>query len=686
MAYDPLLYPTIYRANKKTLDDIPKLIANNAWETLNNFVICQEKAGKVTAVFGDDRWEVAPFISGRKNYKSAFDFKEFHASPPLMLELKLITYGWMYFKAHRSNVAVKPISLICRLSKLKVAYRFLLENKYESISALSCSETWKSFISHTVDLNLSQASISQVFGAINSVIRLQSWLQYDFNLKMIRSKELARKLSNNGTQQTLTIPEKLADQIYGRAIELITDAYSFCDELAKLNDELQESYLTGKAEVEKRIKNGQISYLTNSQGTITNKQEFANRVNSYQKDKSKGLLFNYNRCVPKSLQVLDVIEFRRLYGQVITACYICCGAFSGMRDSELGELSPDSYYVEVIEGREFHLLQSKTFKFGEKAETWVAAPVVAKAIEVASQLTERWRSEYSKSTNQPFNRLWLNQIHRSKSPVVICDWNERLRRFCMHFGIVVTKEDFNECITSNPHSQTRVKNTIKVNSPWPLTSHQFRRTFAFYAIKHRLGTTQVLKQQFKHLYLQMSRWYSNGARAASLSNLQIDNELQKLLETSKYEETANKFFDMINSDTPLSGTHGKAIMQMREDLPYIYSSWDVIYDAVKKGTLTLHGTMHSYCKNGYDCDMDGVVNPAFCVDCKSGGSIIDEPQAKNWQDKHSQLTSYLKNQKDISPSVYAHCITQIRAAESVMLDFNIHYEQYKHPVEVTQYE
>lgn len=268
MAYDPLLYPAIYRAHQKIVDDVPKLIAGRAWETLNTIVICREKTGEVTSVFGDDKWEVAPFISGRKNYKSAFDFKEFHSSPPLMLELKLITYGWLYVKASRSNVALKPISLITRLSKLKVAYRFLLEKKYESISALSCSENWKSFISHIVDLNLSQASISQVFGAINSVIRMKSWLRNDFNLKMIRSKELARKLSHNGTQQTLTIPEKLADQIYGRAIELVTNAYSFSEQLAKLNDELQESYLSGKAEVEKKIKNGKISYLTNSQGTL----------------------------------------------------------------------------------------------------------------------------------------------------------------------------------------------------------------------------------------------------------------------------------------------------------------------------------------------------------------------------------------------------------------------------------
>ncbi|ASG09017.1 hypothetical protein CEQ50_15760 [Vibrio anguillarum] len=50
-------------------------------------------------------------------------------------------------------------------------------------------------------------------------------------------------------------------------------------------------------------------------------------------------------------------------------------------------------------------------------------------------------------------------------------------------------------------------------------------------------------------------------------------------------------------DTDLSGAHGKAIVAMRkEGLPHIYSSWEVIYKAVKEKRLTLHGTFHSYCK------------------------------------------------------------------------------------------
>uniref|UniRef100_UPI003CFA88F5 hypothetical protein n=1 Tax=Enterobacter cloacae complex sp. 280C5 TaxID=3395861 RepID=UPI003CFA88F5 len=65
-------------------------------------------------------------------------------------------------------------------------------------------------------------------------------------------------------------------------------------------------------------------------------------------------------------------------------------------------------------------------------------------------------------------------------------------------------------------------------------------------------------------------------------------------------------------------------------------------------------------ENGYDCDMDGVVNPAFCVDCRSGGSIIDTDKAMWWQQRHNALIMYLQQQTDLSISEYAHCITQMQ--------------------------
>ncbi|OEG06504.1 hypothetical protein BFG06_17755 [Aeromonas caviae] len=153
-----------------------------------------------------------------------------------------------------------------------------------------------------------------------------------------------------------------------------------------------------------------------------------------------------------------------------------------------------------------------------------------------------------------------------------------------------------------------VMENVKVGQPWPLAPHQFRRTLAFYCIKNRLSTLVALKQQFKHLYLAMTEWYTNGGKLASLRDLTVDENVRKILNDISIETTANKIFKQWHSDETLSGSYGKTIMKMRGDVPTIYGSWEVIYKAVKEGKLTLHGSMHSYCKSGYDCDMDGVVS------------------------------------------------------------------------------
>ncbi|EOV0134145.1 hypothetical protein ACOIWX_000719 [Vibrio parahaemolyticus] len=159
--------------------------------------------------------------------------------------------------------------------------------------------------------------------------------------------------------------------------------------------------------------------------------------------------------------------------------------------------------------------------------------------------------------------------------------------------------------------------------------------------------------------------------------------MQQVLDEINAEMTASKIFKQWHSNEPLSGSMGKAIVKMRGDVPHIYSSWETIYEAVKKGTLTLHGTAHSYCKNGYDCDMDGVVMPQFCVDCSGQGSIIDKDQALWWQKKHKSLVRYMTLGEDISVTDKSHYITQIRAAENVMADFDMPFTPFETDLKVT---
>ncbi|SKA57331.1 hypothetical protein [Photobacterium toruni] len=654
--------------------DIVSLVKNKEWDKLNNIAICKDKENNIISKFGDTKWSLKPYFSENYIREHEFNFEQFKSSFTLTIELKLIIYGWIFHKSGRQVTPAKPRTIISRYSDLKLIYQFLLTHEKTSLKALGDPKLWNYFEEYIKEKKLSQHTIELKFVAINNILLLQKWIDIDFNISKIKSKELAVKLSNKTQQQTLTIPERIADNIYSAAIEKIEMAFPYRYYLLNTEIDIQNDYIFRTKELDRLIDSGNLNHITTKRRYSAKKSEI----------KSIPITEIINRNLsntPLSHYNFDGRSWISYYNDLITACYICCGAFTGMRDSELKELSIDSYFEENIDGKTFHLLQSKTFKFGEKKATWVTAAICKKAIELMSILTKEWRSACNKNSPTKIKNIWINQVVRSKYPSTITNWPHRLKTFVILNNIIVTEDDYDECIKSNPNSLDLIKQNIFINKPWPLSSHQFRRSLAFYTIKHRLGSTISLKQQFKHLYLQMTEWYCEGSISNRLKDLEMDKDLQILLDETKIQDTTQKFFDWVHNDKPLSGVHGKAIVAMRNDIPHIYSSWDIIYDIVKKGQLTLHGTMHSYCKNGYKCDMDGIINPTFCIDCSSGSSIIDEDNAQWWQKKHLDLTKYLASNISVSPSIYSHCITQIRAAESVMTDFGIDFSVYTHPVE-----
>lgn len=660
------LYDANFPKEHKIQDvDIISLYHAGRFEELDAVVICIDQEGTVTATFGDSNWNCLPF--SRKKEMNHLNFSVFNAEPKLQRELKVITFGWLFNKCPKQRKGLKFSSVLTRLTQIKNAYQFLRQENESSLAALSSSKLWSKFESYLQTQQLSQSTVSKVFIAINGAIHDSGWHKISLSLEHIKSKTKSQKISNKELQQTLVIPERLCHAIYGKAIDLIETATPFAQLIADTEKALQANYLEGKRIVDEKVQQGRSYTFMNLDGSIDH-QKYASSILDKQLQDPKSIIAPLASKLPE-ISLNSASEFQRYLGQLIAASYIVCGAFSGMRDSELDMLTPNSYYKDSLSGRAFHMLQSHTFKLGEKRETWITAEVSKTAIDLMTVLTKRCRDEATYPDKKYTKSLWLSQKNRSHPPKVITNFRLRLIRFCNQFGFVVTEEDFQECLRSNPRSTESVRKNVIIGKPWRLTSHQFRRTLAFYCVKNRLGTLVALKQQFKHLHLAMADWYTNGGKLASLLGLKADPSITRALDEINAQTLTNKIYKQWHSDETLSGSHGKAIMKMRGDVPTIYSSWDIIYKAVKERKLTLHSTGHSYCKDGYNCDMDGVVMPQFCVDCSN--SIIDERQAKWWQKKHSSLTAYIASVEDISVSERTHYITQIRAAEIVMADFGM---------------
>ncbi|ARC95166.1 hypothetical protein B6A42_27300 (plasmid) [Vibrio coralliilyticus] len=664
--------------HKVQYEDIITLYNERRFDELDAIVICKDRDGKVTATFGQSNWDCFPF--SRKKERNNFNFSYLDTAPELQRELKIFTVGWLFNASPKGKKALTFSAILSRLANITKIYSFLMQESQTSLAALSSAPLRLKLDNNLQEQDYAQPTLEKTFVAINGIIGDSGWHNIPLGIKPIKIRKESQRLSDKGKQQTLVIPERLCHAIYGKAISLIEEAIPHAQLLADTENALQDNYIEGKSFLDSKVQQGHSYAFMNNDGSI-DKPKYTSAIGDSLPHEPRSFILPVAEKLP-DIPLKNAAEFKRYLGQLITASYIVCGGFSGMRDSELDKLTPNSYYKDTLSGRVHHMLQSHTFKLGEKRETWVTAASSKTAIDLMTVLTKRWRSEATYPDEKYANSLWLNQGARSIPPRLITNWNDRLQRFCKQFNFVVTEEDYQECLASNPRSLDRVKKSVVVDKPWPMSTHQFRRSLAFYCVKNRLGTLVALKQQFKHLYLSMTEWYTNGGKLASLRNLKVDTKIQQALEEINAETTANKIFKQWHSDETLSGTHGKAIMKMREDVPTIYSSWDVIYKAVKDGKLTLHGSMHSYCKSGYDCDMDGVVTPQFCVDCGSGSSIIDEQQAKWWLKKHRSLVAYMESGEEISVSEHSHYVTQVRAAEKVMADFDMPFTPFEPDLKV----
>tara|TARA_R110000751_G_scaffold76666_3_gene154558 strand:+ start:38 stop:1141 length:1104 start_codon:yes stop_codon:yes gene_type:complete len=366
-----------------------------------------------------------------------------------------------------------------------------------------------------------------------------------------------------------------------------------------------------------------------------------------------------------------------------------------MRRSEIYSLHSDSFKTLKLKDQVFYSLQSYHSKMTpavpEKAE-WLASPITGKAIELASLLTQNMRTQLMLSDDRVENArassIWLVQQMKCRKPNMLTGPPFALhhKQLVEEAGAIVNEQDYEEFKLLNPNLNTHAyKQKIVIGKPWAFTTHQLRRTFAVFGKRYNLLSDVAIKQQYKHLYLPMAQWYSEGGVAAKIKHVKVDSELNNLLQEVDREVTTQLLHQWYNSDDKLYGKKGIDVVKDREDTAVKYSSWDALYAQVSAGRISIAGTLHSYCMAGYECRMEKVVSPTNCFNCEN--VVIDETKAQAWQKRHQWIVETITEMEQhtkLSQSQLSHFITQLRAAEKVMDYFEISYTPYKPEIEIRQ--
>lgn len=667
--------------NRAGVKELVKRYENGEWDIIDDMAVTYDFEENPVSFFIDDSWDLSAYIDAKISHKTKLTFTGIN-SLELIREFKLICFSWLYVAGNaRITRVCKPTSIIARRSKLMLVYKYLDNHGFTSIEALNHPIIFAEYEEYLRSCEYSNGQLQHIFSCFSTVSRMNNHLPIEVNLPIEGSiNDVALRCASPDKlkgDQYYAMPNEIMQKLYGYAIDMVNTFHPHKENIHFLLKDIYKNYQLGKKAVDYKMSSGTWSWLEESS------HEYSVEVNKHKPLLYKELINSHLDDTPlKALLPDNEVLIQSKLSRIKVLCVLLCGAFTGMRRSELYGLHEGSFVRKEINGNTFYYLKSVMHKMTQgagKKTAWITSPITEKAIELAEAINRHLSAQLAIHEDPSKQRLssclLLTQSHKRLAPRVKYEGalREAFKKISAEAGLYISESDIKEFKLLNPNcNHIAAEGKIRVGELWPITAHQFRRTFAVFAKRHNLCSDIAIKQQFKHIYLPMSEWYGEGGIAARLQNLSVDEDLKSLLDEVSSEITTQTVHQWYNSDKKLFGKMGQAISEERKYVATHFSSWEAIKKQVDKGLITLVGTLHSYCMAGYECKMEKVVSPSNCFSCEN--VVIDAEKALNWKERHKWICNTilrLQNNGELNYSTYSHFITQVRAAEEVMGFFKI---------------
>lgn len=312
-----------------------------------------------------------------------------------------------------------------------------------------------------------------------------------------------------------------------------------------------------------------------------------------------------------------------------TACYIVIDMFSGIRDSEMMSIGENC----IARGKsrdgstDVFWLHGTIYKTGIRQKKWLVPPVVAEAVKVLTRLTAPLRQKLQLEEQELETNIRIS-IAREKERLV-----KRLNTVCKHKNkLFLSKMNSSIFVLSGSSMRLHLKRFCadfgilgEDGQPYPLHSHQFRRTYARFMARAELGDLLTLRDHFGHWGLDMTVNYADSGA----DDYEVDTELLEMITEEKISRQNEVMGGYLDSDAPLANG-GHWLKQWRSSIRTAQSKEALIKEYA--GSITLNGTGHSWCVGnvkGTGCGGLCVFEAKMCVDCNYG--IIGQEHRPVWE-------------------------------------------------------
>lgn len=205
-------------------------------------------------------------------------------------------------------------------------------------------------------------------------------------------------------------------------------------------------------------------------------------------------------------------------------------------------------------------------------------------------------------------------------------------------AFMITEKDLKELSVTDPDRNFYEEESFQIGKLWPLTSHQFRRSLAYYASNSGFVSLDTVSTQFKHTSRMMAQYYAQHNEKhlpifLPLSGKQrVNNHVAFDYQVASPVEMVNQLFsDVFENDTPVFGGTGSYMEKMKARVGAgeisLMESKKVTIRMANEGHINYRETPLGGCTEVKTCNLYLMGEFTDCLTCT--GSVIRPSKVEN---------------------------------------------------------
>ena len=565
-------------------------------EPEDTYVISRIKNGDTLSFYGDDKWNFNPYKSNPSQY-AILNFKDSKLNDERIKEIKRLLFSFIIFGSGRngSTYSIVTIKALYTHGILPLA-KHASKNNITLTNILSSSSLLKNYILKSPRTLSQDININTFFNFLQNIDN--RILNIDFKEDETLHKIIKDRISKESQKQhqTLTIPSRILSESIKQRWEQISEIENNLESLLEFTKSFLESECFAIAESNYRKFN---CHKKNNSCT------WNNAVKKYKLN----VLFSKYKVTRRGIYQGFI---KKLQG----TCKHLIHAYTGMRNGEVLNLSMDCL-SKLDNGKIVRLISTTTKLSGGITQAqWVTTKEVERIINILSSLNNVILSHYSYSDKEKplflkTSLICANSKSMEMQSIFSIGFKDNEQLPLNDDKLILTGKDIQEIENIDYNTHFKESNIIFIGNLWKFKSHQYRRSLAVYSIQSGLVSLGSLKVQFKHLFREMTMYYSNGSSYAKNILHTNDNHIANDIKKIKPEIDAISFIqEVVFCDEALFGRAkiNNHILGDRKATIKKFTQGDIAYKETSLGA----------CLSIDTCNEHITRNLYACVNCDSG--------------------------------------------------------------------